>query len=271
MTSIQRLLAPNAGVFTGPGTNTYVVADEDECVILDPGPIIDAHRTTILEAVSALQPKAVMVTHTHADHAPMANPLARELDVPAYGYATGPDFDPDRRLRDGDHIRFGRTTLEVLYTPGHAADHLCFLLDDVLFTGDHIKGGSSVMVEDMSAYLRSLERLQPLALSRLYPGHGNEMSNPQEVVAEYIAHRRDREDEIVEALVGGATTVGAIVETVYHDVEAALHPLAAYSVVAHLRKLRDEGRADFDDDKTAAFGDHVSRWKTPVRRQEANS
>ena len=271
MTAIRRLLAPNPGVFTGPGTNTYVVTSEDECVIIDPGPVIDAHRLTILDAVADLQPQAVIVTHTHLDHAPMANPLAGELDVPAYGYASGPEFDPDRRLGDGDRMRFGSATLEVLYTPGHADDHLCFRLDEVLFTGDHIKGGSSVMVEDMSPYLRSLERLQPLTLSRLYPGHGDEIPNPQEIIAEYIAHRLDREREIVDAIVGGAATVGAVVETVYCDVDPTLYPLAASSVVAHLRKLREEGRAQFRDDNQAGFGDHGTRWETPIRWLEADS
>ena len=264
MTEVLRILAPNPGMFTGPGTNTYVISSEDECVIIDPGPVIPAHRTRILGEIADLQPTAMIVTHTHSDHAPMANPLAVEIGIPSYGYAPGPQFDPDRRLRDGDRITFGTTALEVLYTPGHAADHLCFQLDDLLFTGDHIKGGSSVMVEDMSPYLRSLRRLQPLSLCRLYPGHGDEIDNPQEIIADYIEHRLDREDEIVSAIVGGAATVGAIVESVYADVDRALHPLAAYSVVAHLRKLREEERADFIDDNVGGFEDHGGRWAIPV-------
>ena len=269
--SVVRLLAPNPGVFTGPGTNTYVIASEDDCVIIDPGPVIPEHRQTILDHVVDLQPRAVIVTHTHPDHAPMANPLATELDVPAYGYASGPEFDPDRMFRDGDRLRFGTATLEVLFTPGHAADHLCFQLDDLLFTGDHIKGGSSVMVEDMSPYLRSLERLQPLNLRRLYPGHGDEIDNPQGVIAEYLAHRLEREGEIVRALCAGAGTVGAVVEAVYADVDAALYPLAAYSVVAHLCKLREERRVTFSDDNVDGFGDHAARWATVVVWQESDS
>lgn len=269
MTDVKRLLAPNPGVFTGPGTNTYLITSEDDCVIIDPGPIIDDHRRTILDAVADLQPRAVIVTHTHVDHAPMANPLAVEFDVPAYGYAPGPMFDPDRRLRDGDRIVFGRATLEVLYTPGHAEDHLCFQLDDVLFSGDHIKGGSSVMVEDMSPYLASLRRLQPLGLRKVYPGHGDEIDNPADIIEEYLEHRLEREGEIVAAIRGGAGTVGAIVEVVYHEVDRALHPLAAYSVVAHLRKLREEGRAGFADDKVDGFEDHANRWVMHVSWNEA--
>ena len=271
MTRVLRLLAPNPGLFTGPGTNTYVISSEDDCVIVDPGPVIAAHRGTIIDAVADLQPRAVIVTHTHSDHAPMANPLALELDVPAYGYAPGPEFDPDRRLRDGDRVPFGKAELEVLYTPGHADDHLCFQLGDLLFTGDHIKGGSSVMVEDMSPYLRSLKRLQPLTLRRLYPGHGDALDNPQEIIADYIEHRLAREGEIVTAIIRGASTVGEIVETVYRDVNSALHPLAAYSVVAHLTKLREEGRADFDDDNVNGFEDHGGRWIMRVDWREASS
>ena len=167
-------------------------------------------------------------------------------------------------------MRFGRATLEVLHTPGHADDHLCFLLDEVLFTGDHIKGDSSVMVEDMSPYLRSLRRLQPLTLAKLYPGHGPEIAQPQETIAEYIAHRLEREGEIVSAIEEGGRSVGDVVERVYRDVDPALHPLAAFSVVAHLRKLREEGRVAFDD-KTSGFEDHGGRWVIPIRWLEAGS
>ncbi len=269
MTTVRRLLAPNPGLFTGPGTNTYLISSEDDCLIVDPGPVIAVHRRAILEAVSDLQPRGVIVTHTHSDHAPLANPLAGLLDVPAYGYAPGPDFDPDRRLDDGDRLPFGRAELEILHTPGHADDHLCFVLGDALFTGDHIMGGSSVMVEDMSPYLRSLRRLQPLQLQRLYPGHGEEIDRPQEIISEYIAHRLAREAQIISAIEQGAQTVGDIVEVVYADVDQALHPLAAFSVVAHLRKLREEKRLDFHDDKLGGFEDHEARWQTEVEWQEA--
>ena len=271
MTTVRCLLAPNPGVFTGEGTNTYVITSEDECLIVDPGPIIPGHKATILETIGDLQPKGVLVTHTHVDHAPLANPLAAALDVPAYGYATGPEFEPDRTIMDGDRIPFGTTQLEVLYTPGHADDHVCFALGDALFTGDHIKGGSSVMVENMSPYLRSLERLQGHQWNRLYPGHGHEIDTPAEVIAEYIDHRLDREAEIVSALTDGASTVGGIVEVVYRDIDTALHSLAAYTVVAHLRKLAEEGRVEFGDDILLAFEDHGARWKTVVRWLEGVS
>ena len=242
MSTVLRLLAPNPGVLTGPGTNTYVIVSEDECAVLDPGPVIDSHRDAIRNALLGLQPRAVVVTHTHRDHAPLANPLAAELGVRSYGYEAGPGFDPDRMLRDGDRLRFGRTTLEVLHTPGHSSDHLCFLLGDTLFTGDHIMGGSTVVVEDMANYLQSLRRVGDLRPRRFLPGHGHEITNPAEVVTEYLEHRAAREGQIVAAIRGGARTVGAVVESVYSEVDPSLHPAAAVSVLAHVRKLTAEGR-----------------------------
>ncbi len=239
---IERVLAPNAGPFTGPGTNTWLLESEGKVVVIDPGPVSDVHFDAILAAIGERSVGSVLVTHTHSDHAPLANPLARELEVPAYGHATGPDFDPDLRLVEGSTVTVGGIALEVIHTPGHSDDHLCFLTGRILFTGDHIMGGSSVMVEDMGSYLRSLERLQGLDLDRLYPGHGPEIERPQEVISWYIAHRLQREKEILDAIAGGAVEVDSIVESVYRNVDSSLHPLAARSVAAHLRKLDEEGR-----------------------------
>jgi glyoxylase-like metal-dependent hydrolase (beta-lactamase superfamily II) len=239
---IERVLAPNAGPFTGPGTNTWLLESDGNLVVIDPGPISTAHLDAILAAIGRRSVASVLVTHTHSDHAPLANPLARELEVPAYGHAAGPEFDPDLRLTEGSTVTVGGTALEVIHTPGHSDDHLCFLTGRILFTGDHIMGGSSVMVEDMGSYLRSLERLQDLDLDRLYPGHGPEIEQPQEVISWYIAHRLQREQEILDAIAGGAVDVDSIVESVYRNVDRSLHPLAARSVAAHLRKLEEEGR-----------------------------
>jgi glyoxylase-like metal-dependent hydrolase (beta-lactamase superfamily II) len=239
---IERVLAPNAGPFTGPGTNTWLLESAGKIVAIDPGPVSDSHLEAIVTAIGNRPVAAVLVTHTHSDHAPLANPLARELGVPAYGHAPGPDFDPDLRLVDGSTVAVGDISLQVIHTPGHSDDHLCFLSGRILFTGDHIMGGSSVMVEDMGDYLRSLEKLEGLELDRLYPGHGPEIEKPHEVISWYIAHRLQREQEIVDAIAGGAHDVEAIVETVYWNVDPALHPLAARSVTAHLRKLEEEGR-----------------------------
>ena len=238
---VSRILAPNPGLFTGPGTNTYLVEDGGEALVLDPGPIEDSHRRAILEACENLTVRGVIVTHTHPDHAPLANPLARHLEVPALGYEAGPEFRPDVRLADGETIEVGAVTLQAIHTPGHSDDHLCFLSGDVLFTGDHIMGGSSVLITDAMSYMKSLKRLVDLSLRRLYPGHGPEIRQPADAISWYIAHRRQREQQIREAVVAGCRTVGEIVESVYQDVKPTLHDLAVYSVVAHLEKLAAEG------------------------------
>ena len=243
---IERVLAPNPGPFTGPGTNTWVVGDDTEAVVIDPGPRQRRHEEAIARVVGDRDVTAVIVTHTHLDHAPLANPLAANVDAPALGHAPGPEFDPDVRLVDGSVVEVADGRLVVIHTPGHADDHLCFRLGRVMFTGDHIMGGSSVMVEDLAAYLRSLERLQDEELDRLYPGHGPEIEDPAGVIDWYIAHRLQREKEILEAVGSGATTVDQIVDRVYAEVDVSLHPLAARSVTAHLVKLSDEGVLEFD-------------------------
>jgi glyoxylase-like metal-dependent hydrolase (beta-lactamase superfamily II) len=236
------VLAPNPGPYTGPGTNTWVVGDDESVIVLDPGPVIPAHGDAILGVIGDRAVSSVIVTHTHIDHAPLANPLSRDLGVPAIGYASGPEFVPDLKVRDGSVISVAGAELVVVHTPGHADDHLCFRLGDGLFTGDHIMGGSSVMVDDMGPYLASLERIHHTGLVRLYPGHGDVMDEPDEVISWYLAHRLERERQILAAIGGGAGSIGEIVETVYSDVDTSLYPLAARSVVAHLRKLGDEGR-----------------------------
>jgi len=239
---IRRILANNPGPFTGPGTNTWIVDDNDAFVVIDPGPVDESHRDRILEHSANLRPVGVLVTHTHPDHAPMANPLARELGTPAVGYSPGPEFDPDVLVGEGSVVDVGAARLTVIHTPGHADDHVCFRIGGVLFTGDHIMGGSSVMVEDMGSYLASLTRLRGTGLTRLHPGHGDDMDDPDQVIDWYLAHRRQRHEEILAAIRDGATTTDDVVETIYQDVDPALHPLAARSVEAHLRLLFEEGR-----------------------------
>ncbi|CAN5898351.1 MBL fold metallo-hydrolase [soil metagenome] len=243
---IERVLAPNPGPFTGAGTNTWVVDGDGRVAIIDPGPVISSHADAIVERVGHRRVAAVVVTHTHEDHAPLANSLAGAFGVPALGYAAGPGFDPDDLLSDGSLVEVGGVTLEVIYTPGHSDDHLCFLTGRVLFTGDHIIGGSSVMVDEMGSYLHSLERLRKLDLDRLHPGHGEVMDEPHRVIDWYVAHRLQRESEILAEVVGGARSVAEITESVYRDVHTDLHPLAARSVVAHLRKLTADGVVRFD-------------------------
>ena len=241
MVRIERVLCPNPGPYTGPGTNTWLVSDRGSVLILDPGPKIDIHQRAIEQQVGERQPVAVLVTHSHEDHAPLANSLGRLWDVSVFGSEPGPEFEPDVLVEEGSTIPIGSEEIEVVSTPGHSPDHLCFRLGRVLFSGDHIMGGSSVMVEDLTSYLASLRKLGDREWDRIYPGHGSEIENPNEVINWYVAHRLQREQEILAAMAGGAESVDDIVEVVYREVDRALFPLAKVSVAAHLRKLTEVG------------------------------
>lgn len=246
---IKRVLANNPGPFTGPGTNTWILDDEaGSAVVIDPGPLDPDHEEAIIARLGPREVTAVLVTHTHDDHAPMANPLARELSVPAVGHAPGPFFDPDEVVGEGSTMAVGDLRLRVVHTPGHADDHLCFRVGDVLFSGDHIIGGSSVMVERMGPYLESLRKVAGTGLTRLYPGHGDEIDRPDEVIDWYIAHRMQRHEEVMSAIEAGASTAMDVVETVYRDVDRSLHPLARRSVEAHIGLLSEQGRIALERD-----------------------
>jgi glyoxylase-like metal-dependent hydrolase (beta-lactamase superfamily II) len=242
---VERVLAPNPGPYTGPGTNTYVVEDEGCSVVIDPGPVHDLHLAAIEHALAGTSPVAVLVTHTHPDHAPAANPLAARLEVPAYGFDRGPSFEPDSRLADGDTVAVGGTQLAVVHTPGHTPDHICYLGGAVLFTGDHIMGGSTVIIEDATDYMESLRKVLALAPAHLYPGHGPEIPDATTMVEAYIAHRTAREHQIVAAVADGAETVEDIVSVVYAGLDPALVAAARMQVETQLRKLAAEGRVEF--------------------------
>lgn len=242
---VETVLAPNPGVFTGRGTNTYVVVDDGEVAVIDPGPVIDRHLLAIVDAIGSLTPTAVIATHTHSDHAPLANPLGRRLGVPVFGYQPGPSFAPDVRLSDGDTLTVGGAVVEVIHTPGHTVDHLCFRAGDRLFTGDHIMGGSTVVMEDAAAYLDSLYRVQRLGVTRIDPGHGLPSDDAGAIIAEYIEHRLAREREIVAAVTAGAGSVHAIVDAVYQGVPSDLRPAATHQVIVQLTKLHAEDRVWF--------------------------
>ncbi len=239
---VDRVLAPNPGPYTGPGTNTYVISSAGCAVVLDPGPVIDSHIAAIERTVEQFEILSVLVTHTHPDHAPAANLLGTRFEVPVLGHAPGPEFEPTTTLADGDIIEIGELMLTAVHTPGHTADHLCYRVADVVFTGDHIMGGSTVIIEDAAAYMRSLEKVRDLHPAHLYPGHGPEFPDASAAITEYINHRLERERQIVEAVRKGAATVTDIVRVVYTEIEDALIPAAALQVRTQLQKLVADGR-----------------------------
>jgi len=241
---VDLVLAPNPGPMTGPGTNTWVVGSGEHCVVIDPGPEIPEHLAAVHRAVGNRSAVVVAVTHGHPDHAPGAASLAALLGVATAGPVSG-GFRPDRVLADGDGVEFGTERLVAVATPGHTPDSMCFRIGEALFTGDHIMGGSTVMVENMTLYLESLRRVQRVGPAVIYPGHGPVVDDPTRVIAEYLAHRMERESQILAAVRAGATTVGDVVGRVYAAVDPALHPAAAVSVEAHLRKLAEEGLVRF--------------------------
>jgi glyoxylase-like metal-dependent hydrolase (beta-lactamase superfamily II) len=239
---ITRIVAGNPGPFTGAGTNTYVVISNDASVVIDPGPMIESHLAVIRAAVERTRVVGVLVTHHHLDHSPAANPLAEQYGVPSYGFGSYGGFQAISAVADGDRIHVGADMIEVLHTPGHTPDSLCFAAPDGLFTGDTIKAGTTVVVEDMSDYMATLQRLAALSPPRIFPGHGEVIDDPASVLAGYIAHRKMREAAIATALeAGGRLDIGGVVRAVYPELDEALIPLAMQSATAHLEKLVVDG------------------------------
>lgn len=249
---VRRIVCANPSVMTGPGTNTYLVG-VDEIAVIDPGPDDPVH----LDAIAGCggdRIRWILLTHTHEDHAPGASGLARRTGAQVLAHAEKlPDgLKVDRVLRDGDDLEATEYHLQALHTPGHASDHLCFLLPEerTLFTGDHIMEGSTVVIAppdgDMGQYLVSLDLLKQIKprLKVIAPGHGHVISQPDAVINEYIEHRLAREQQVLDALAAaGSATAGDLVEQIYVGVPTELHAWAALSVWAHLRKLAAEGRA----------------------------
>jgi glyoxylase-like metal-dependent hydrolase (beta-lactamase superfamily II) len=251
---IVRITAPNPGVMTGPGTNSYVIGERD-LVLIDPGPQIDAHIHTLHSAVGE-RLKWILCTHTHLDHSPAAHALKKATGARIAGrIATqdgrqDADFAPDRVFNDGETVTADGVTLRAVHTPGHASNHLCYLLEErrMLFTGDHIMQGSTVVISppdgDMQAYLASLDKLLALDLDRLAPGHGHMIETPHDEVRRLVSHRLKREHKVVDALSRkNPAMLDALVPLAYDDVSERLYPVARRSLHAHLIKLAREGRA----------------------------
>jgi glyoxylase-like metal-dependent hydrolase (beta-lactamase superfamily II) len=247
---VRRILAPNPGIYTGPGTNTYLVGI-DEIAVIDPGPD-DAEHLDAVAGCGGGRIKWILCTHTHPDHAPGAKGLAERTGAEVLGFGSVADdgFEPDRLLVDGDRLDGSEWRLTAVHTPGHASNHLCYLLQEerLLFSGDHIMQGSTVVIRppdgDMAVYLESLEKLRSLRLKAIAPGHGHVIEDPKAVIDFYVEHRLEREQTVLKALAdAGSATVAQLVEVAYTDVDEERHPIAAHTVLAYLRKAQDEGGA----------------------------
>lgn len=265
---VRRILCGNPGPFTYRGTNTYLIG-RGEVTVLDPGPVDDAHLAAILRAVDGERVARVLVSHTHRDHSPGVPALVAATGAETLGFGphvTPPEeggeggdhgFVPDRRLADGEAVEGDGWRAVALHTPGHCANHLCFALEadpalapeGVLFSADHVMSWSTSVVSppdgSMADYMRSLQRVAARGDRLLLPGHGPAHDNPGPFIAALIAHRREREARVLEALrAAGSATAVSLVPAVYGPaLEQRLVPAAARSLLAHLVKLVEEGRA----------------------------
>ena len=249
---VSRLRAPNPSPMTLDGTNGYIVdGGNDQWVAIDPGPDIAAHVAAFVDAAAQRNAifAGILVTHGHPDHFPAAAALARATGAPVIAH---PDaaFPHDQALADGEAFAFGTTAVAALHAPGHARDHLVFVLDDerALFTGDVVLGTGTVVIAppggDMRAYQRTLHRLRDDYgdAAAIYGGHGPEVRNVRATLDFYIAHREAREAAIVAELATRAQTIPALVATIYRDVDPRLWPAAARQILAYLLALEREGR-----------------------------
>jgi glyoxylase-like metal-dependent hydrolase (beta-lactamase superfamily II) len=263
---IRRIVARNPSPFTFRGTGTYVVG-RAEVAVIDPGPDLADHVEALLAGLAGEQVTHILITHTHRDHSPAARALQRATGAPTYGF--GPhaggkrgdpaveeggdwDFIPDRTLGDGERIAGKGWVFEAVHTPGHTSNHLCFALPDngILFSGDHVMGWSTSVIAppdgDMAAYMASLDKLLGRADAVYWPTHGPAITEPQDFVRTFIAHRREREAGILDCLRAGVGRIEAIVERLYAGLQPGLRRAAGRSVHAHLIDLVARGIVESD-------------------------
>ena len=260
---VWRLTAPNPGVMTGPGTNTYLLGSTQSGIaVIDPGPALDEH----IEAIIRCAPgpiKWILTTHTHRDHSPATNKLKTRTGATVYGMPAPPhvnqdqDYLPDFIPAHNQTLELAGIRLRAIHTPGHTSNHLCYLhtTEKMLFTGDHLMQGSTVVINppdgDMHAYLQSLEMIKQEDINYLAPGHGFLMGNPGQAIDRLVLHRLARENKIIAAMRASVTpqTVEALVKTAYQDTPVQRHTLAARSLLAHLYKLKKENRVMEQDEQ----------------------
>ena len=267
---IRRVIANNPGPFTYVGTGVYIVG-HGEVAVIDPGPEDSIHFEALKAALDGETVTHVLVSHGHSDHSPLARPLAEWAGCKTYakncgvptakgelGSADDLGFIPDVKVGDGDVISGPGWTLDVIETPGHTCNHLCFGLreENACFSGDHIMGWSTTVVAppdgDMADYMNSLDKIQEMKFDILWPTHGNPVRGAafvDEFITEYANHRRAREAAVIAQLQSGETSIPEMVKVMYADVDSRLHPAAAMSVLGHMIKLIREGVAISPDEK----------------------
>jgi glyoxylase-like metal-dependent hydrolase (beta-lactamase superfamily II) len=272
---VRRVIANNPSKYTYLGTGTYIIGHDDVAVI-DPGPLLDEHRDALMAALGGARVRAILVTHCHSDHSPLAAWLRETTGAPtfAFGPHATPDaeddadadadaeiedgvtleettdmaFVPDVRVGDGEVAAMGSGwTMHAVHTPGHTSNHMCYALDEerALFTGDHVMGWSTTVVSppdgDMRAYIESLRKVMGRDDATLWPTHGAPVTSPKPFLQAFLEHRLDREAQVLEAVRSGLTGIEAMVKVMYADVREELHKAAARSVLSHLVKLVDDG------------------------------
>lgn len=256
--TVRRIVAPNAGLMTGPGTNTYLIG-RDEVAVLDPGPDDARHLDAILAACGPAI-RWIVVTHTHPDHSPLAKQLAERTGAQVIGLPPPDDGRQDTSFTaqylpgDGEQLALGECRLIAIHTPGHASNCVCYLLEGerLLFTGDHVLEGVTPVIlppdGDMSAYLQSLGKLESRDFERIAPGHGAVIGHGKEVLRALRRHRLAREAKVLRCLHGlNAATLDELTPVVYDDVPADRHRWARLTLEAHLIKLARESRVSQSD------------------------
>ncbi|MEI6440939.1 MAG: MBL fold metallo-hydrolase [Alphaproteobacteria bacterium] len=259
---IRRVVANNPGPFTYLGTGTYIIG-RGEVAVVDPGPDLTEHLDAILAATAGEIITHILITHHHADHSPLAGPLQEKTGATIYGCAVevpkardsviteaGADygFKPDVSLCGGGQVLSGPGwTVEAIATPGHTSNHICYALkeENALLSGDHIMGWSTTVVSppdgDMTDYMNSLDLIKAREFTTLWPTHGPPVTEVTPFIEAYIAHRKDREAQVLAALRSGQTRIKTMVPVLYAAVDSRLHPAAARSVLGHMIDLVNRG------------------------------
>jgi len=252
--NVRRLTAANPGFMTGPGTNSYLIGPEDgDIAVVDPGPLLDDHIANLLAAPGRI--RWIFTTHTHPDHSPATAVLKEKtgatvhgLPAPLTGLHQDQTFRPDVEPASGDRFALPGCMLKAIHTPGHASNHLCYLLEEdrLLFTGDHVMQGSTVVINppdgSMSQYIDSLKMIRGAGIDYFAPGHGFLIGAPDDMIDLLVRHRELREYRSLLAVRElGTATLEALTPIVYDDVPPFKHPWAARSLLAHLEKLRTDG------------------------------